>query len=109
MCAPVIPLLTAIGGIASAGSALGIFGNRGRDNVKPANFKPAPALKTPGPAATAAEDPERLKGEEDVAKITQNLKQKKDKLTAMRGLEGLGVAPAINNPIPTPPSGVNIG
>ena len=55
MCAPILPLLTTIGGIATAASSLGVFG--GRNNNQPtARLNTPPPTKAPGPMATGAGD-----------------------------------------------------
>ena len=110
MCAPVIPLLAAVGGAASIASSLGILGG-GRNQQASAGrqMTAPPALKSPGPAATGAVKPEELKNEEDAATVKQNAKQLRDKQTVKKGLQGLGAKPAINTPTTTPPTGINIG
>tara|TARA_B100000287_G_scaffold14041_1_gene14193 strand:+ start:189 stop:521 length:333 start_codon:yes stop_codon:yes gene_type:complete len=110
MCAPVVPLIGALAGAASIAQSLGIIGNRNRQVAQVSGTMSAPpALKSPGPAATGATKPEELKGEEDAATVKQNAKQKRDKQTVKKGLQGLGAAPAINTPTTPPPTGVNIG
>ena len=111
MCAPVIPLIAAIGGAATVASQLGIIGNR--NNQQAQTFTPTspPPVRGPGPAAAAGLDPEQVRPEEESAKVKQNAKQKRDKQTVKKGLQGLGAAPAVNlaTPANTPPEGVNLG
>ena len=109
MCAPVIPLIGAIAGAASIAQSLGIIGNRNRQAAQTGTLSAPPSLRSPGPQATGATKPEDVKGEEDAATIKQNAKQKRDKQTVKKGLQGLGAAPAINTPTTPPPTGVNIG
>ena len=110
MCAPVIPLLGAIGGIATAASQLGLIGRR---NQQAPTFKPtaAPQIKGAGPAAQGAGDDEKTKKVDESIKIQQNAKQKRDKQTTKKGLGALGAEAAVNTGVsPTaPPSGVNTG
>ena len=110
MCAPVIPLLGAIGGIATAAQQLGIFGSR---NQNAPTFKPtaAPNVKGAGPAAQGAGDDEKTKKVDESIKIQQNAKQKRDKQTTKKGLGALGAAEAVNTGVsPTAPAGgVNTG
>ena len=54
MCAPVIPLISAIGGLATAASSLGILGGNRRNMTQPQRaMTPAPSIQGPGPAASA--------------------------------------------------------
>lgn len=112
MCAPVIPLLGAIGGIATAASQLGLIGRRNQQSAP--TFKPtaAPQIKGAGPAAQGAGDDEKTKKVDESIKIQQNAKQKRDKQTTKKGLAGLGAEAAVNTGISptTSPSGTpNIG
>ena len=112
MCTPVIlPILTGLAAGTTVAQQLGIIGNRnqGGGQSSTAQFTGAPGVRSPGPAATRGEDPERVKTEDESAVIKQSKKQRSDKLRASRGLGGLGAAPAINTPTTTPPSGVNLG
>ena len=62
MCAPVIPLISAIGGLATAASSLGILGgNRNRVSQPARAMTPPPTVQGPGPAASAAGDDEKLR------------------------------------------------
>jgi len=108
MCAPVLPILAAVGGAASIASSLGIIGGRNQSGSAPARQQtPAPSVRSPGPAALGAGDDEKVKKEDESIKIEQNAKQKKDKSTVKKGLSALGAAPAVNTPVVTPPSGIN--
>ena len=107
MCAPVLPILAAVGGAASIASSLGILGGRKQQQAAPASVTPPPAIKGPGPAAMGAGDDEKIKKEDESIKVEQNAKQKKDKSTVKKGLSALGAAPAVNTPVVTPPSGIN--
>jgi len=109
MCAPILPLLTTIGGIATAASSLGVFG--GRNNNQPtARLNTPPPTKAPGPAATGSGDDVKTKKPDESIKIQQNAKQKRDKQTVKKGLGALGAAPAINTGIDSTPSGgINTG
>ena len=112
MCAgAIVPILTGLAAGATVAQTLGIIGSRNQSSgpTSTAQFTGAPGVRSPGPAATRGEDPERVKTEEDSAVITTSKKQRSDKLRASRGLGGLGAAPAINTPISTPPTGVNLG
>ena len=64
MCAPVLPILAAVGGAASIASSLGIIGGRNQSQSSQARTQtPPPAIKSPGPAAMGAGDDEKLKKE----------------------------------------------
>ena len=77
MCAPVIPLISAIGGLATAASSLGILGGNRRNMTQPQRaMTPAPSIQGPGPAASAAGDDEKTKKVDESIKIQQNAKQK---------------------------------
>ena len=107
MCAPILPLLTTIGGIATAASSLGVFG--GRNNNQPtARLNTPPPTKAPGPMGAGAGDDVKTKKPDESIKIQQNAKQKRDKQTVKKGLGALGAAPAINTGIDSTPSmGIN--
>ena len=110
MCAPaVLPIISAIGGIATAGQALGIFGGRNRNQTPQRSVTPPPSTMSPAPAASAAGDDEKLKKPDESIKIQQNAKQKRDKQTTKKGLSGLGAATAVNTGMPdTPAGGINV-
>ena len=113
MCAPVLPILAAVGGAATVAQQLGIIGGS-RNQQQSSNQRQQtapPPLRGPGPAAARGLDPEQVRPEEDSAKVKQNAKQKRDKQTVKKGLQGLGAAPAVNlaTPANTPPEGVNLG
>ena len=85
MCAPVIPLISAIGGLATAASSLGILGgNRNRQTQPARSMTPPPTVQGPGPAASAAGDDEKTKKVDESIKIQQNAKQKRDKHTVKK-------------------------
>ena len=112
MCAPaVLPIISAIGAIGSAGQALGIFGNRRQQQSMPSRTQtPPPSVKAAGPAAQGAGDDEKTKKPDESVKIQQNAKQKRDKQTVKKGLGGLGARPSVNTGIDsTPAGGVNTG
>ena len=111
MCAPVIPLISAIGGLATAASSLGILGgNRNRVSQPARAMTPPPTVQGPGPAASAAGDDEKTKKVDESIKIQQNAKQKRDKQTVKKGLASLGAASAVNTGVDsTPAGGVNTG
>ena len=111
MCAPVVPLLTAIGGIASAASSLGIIGNRNRNQSQPQrSVTPPPTVRGPGPSAQGAGDDEKTKKIDESIKIQQNAKQKRDKQTTKKGLASLGASAAVNTGMDSAPAGgVNTG
>mgnify|MGYP001157213044 CR=1 FL=1 len=112
MCAPaIVPIISAIGGLATAGQALGIFGNRRQQQSMPQRTATAqPTLKTAGPAAQGAGDDEKTKKPDESIKIQQNAKQKRDKQTVKKGLGALGAAAAVNTGVDsTPAGGVNTG
>tara|TARA_R100000773_G_scaffold13777_1_gene12632 strand:+ start:800 stop:1138 length:339 start_codon:yes stop_codon:yes gene_type:complete len=112
MCAPaIVPIISAIGALGTAGQALGIFGgNRNRQQNQAARTQtPAPNVKAAGPAAQGAGDDEKLKKPDESIEIQQNAKQKRDKQTTKKGLAALGAAPAVNTGIQnTPSGGVNV-
>tara|TARA_R100000458_G_scaffold23644_1_gene21168 strand:+ start:202 stop:543 length:342 start_codon:yes stop_codon:yes gene_type:complete len=110
MCAPVIPILSAIGGIATAASSLGILGGQKRQQAPQRNVTPPPPTKAPGPQATGAGDDEQIKPEK--IEVSQNAKQKRDKQTTKKGTGALGAKdPGVNTgtPADTPTGGVNTG
>ena len=110
MCAPaIVPIISAIGALGTAGQALGIFGgNRNRQQSQRA-VTPPPSVKQAGPAAQGAGDDEKLKKPDESVEIQQNAKQKRDKQTTKKGLAALGAAPAVNTGIQnTPSGGVNV-
>ena len=110
MCAPVLPLIGAIGGIASATQQLGILGNQRRQQQQARSMTPAPSIRAPGPAAQGAGDDEKTKKVDESIKIQQNAKQKRDKQTTKKGLASLGAAAAVNTGMDsTPAGGVNTG
>ena len=111
MCAPVIPLISAIGGLATAAQSLGIIGNRNRNQSQPQrSVTPPPTVRGPGPAAQGAGDDEKTKKVDESIKIQQNAKQKRDKQTTKKGLASLGAAAAVNTGMDsTPAGGVNTG
>ena len=104
MCAPVLPIISALGGLATAGQALGVFGGRNRQTQARA-LTPPPSVKSAGPAASAAGDDEKLKKPDESIEIQQNAKQKRDKQTTKKGLAALGASAAINTGMPDTPSG----
>ena len=112
MCAPaVIPILGAIGGVATAAQQLGLIGRRNQQSAP--TFKPtaAPTVKDAPQAMGAGEDEKTKKVDESI-KIQQNAKQKRDRQTTKKGLGALGAAAAVNTGIAptTNPSGTpNIG
>jgi len=111
MCAPaVIPLISAIGAIGSAGQALGIFGGRNRNQTAQQRaVTPAPTVKAAGPAAQGAGDDEKTKKVDESIKVQQNAKQKRDKQTVKKGTASLGALPGVNTGITnTPAGGVNV-
>ena len=111
MCAPaIIPILTAVGGIATAASQLGIVGNnRQRQQIAtPQRQQTAPPpIQSPTQAASAAGDDELIKPES--VEVKQNAKQKRDKQTVKKGTLQFGALPGINTGVApmTPPQGVN--
>ena len=109
MCAPaIIPVISAIGGIATAAQQLGIFGgNRNRQAAQPARTQtPPPTTQAPSQAASAAGEDEQIKPES--IEVKQNAKQKRDKQTVKKGTGQLGALPGINTGAPaTPAGGVN--
>ena len=111
MCAPIIPILSAVGGIATAAQQLGILGgNRNRQAAQPQRTQtPPPTTMQPSQAASAAGDDEQIKPES--IEVQQNAKQKRDKQTVKKGTGMLGALPGINTGTETTtPSGTpNIG
>ena len=107
MCAPaIIPVISAIGGIATAAQQLGIFGgNRNRQAAQPARTQtPPPTTQAPSQAASAAGEDEQIKPES--IEVKQNAKQKRDKQTVKKGTGALGALPGINTGVsPTAPAG----
>ena len=111
MCAPIIPILSAVGGIATAAQQLGILGgNRNRQAAQPQRTQtPPPTTMQPSQAASAAGDDEQIKPES--IEVQQNAKQKRDKQTVKKGTGMLGALPGVNTGTDTTtPSGTpNIG
>ena len=108
MCAPVLPILAAVGGAATVAQSLGIIGGGNRTQAAPSRqVTPPPSVRAPGPAAAGAGEDEKVKREDESIKVEQNAKQKKDKSTVKKGLSALGAAPAVNTPVVTPPAGIN--
>ncbi len=107
MCAPVLPILAAVGGAATVAQSLGIIGGQRTQAAPSRQVTPQPSVRTPGPAAAGAGEDEKVKREDESIKVEQNAKQKKDKSTVKKGLSALGAAPAVNTPIVTPPAGIN--
>ena len=110
MCAPaIIPILTAVGGVATAASQLGLLGGRQRQQTAtPQRQQTAPPpVQSPSQAASAAGDDEIIKPES--VEVKQNAKQKRDKQTVKKGTGALGALPGINTGVApmTPPQGVN--
>ena len=110
MCAPaIIPILTAVGGVATAASQLGLLGGRQRQQTAtPQRQQTAPPpVQSPSQAASAAGDDELIKPES--VEVKQNAKQKRDKQTVKKGTGALGALPGINTGVSptTPPQGVN--
>tara|TARA_B100000287_G_C20273027_1_gene638792 strand:- start:279 stop:629 length:351 start_codon:yes stop_codon:yes gene_type:complete len=111
MCAPVLPLLGAIGGVVTAASSLGILGMGQKQGQAPQrNQTPPPSAQNPGPQAAGAGDDEQIKAED--IEVKQNAKQKRDKQTTKKGTGGLGAKdPGVNTGTSpdTPAGGVNTG
>tara|TARA_Y100000289_G_scaffold27107_1_gene26707 strand:- start:42 stop:380 length:339 start_codon:yes stop_codon:yes gene_type:complete len=112
MCAPaIIPIISAVGGIATAAQQLGILGgNRSRQAAQPQRTQtPPPQVQQAQQAASAAGDDEQIKPES--IEVQQNAKQKRDKQTTKKGTGMLGALPGINTGTDTTtPSGTpNIG
>ena len=111
MCAPIIPILSAVGGIATAAQQLGILGgNRNRQAAQPQRTQtPPPTTMAPSQAASAAGEDEQIKPES--IEVQQNAKQKRDKQTVKKGTGMLGALPGVNTGTDTTtPSGTpNIG
>ena len=110
MCAPIIPILSAVGGIATAAQQLGILGgNRNRQAQPQRTQTPPPQVQQAQQAASAAGDDEQIKPES--IEVQQNAKQKRDKQTVKKGTGMLGALPGVNTGTDTTtPSGTpNIG
>ena len=111
MCAPIIPLISAIGGIATAASSLGILGgNRRQQSATPQRqVTPPPSTQAAGPQASGAGEDEMIKPES--IEVKQNAKQKRDKQTVKKGTGQLGALPGINTGVTAnaPAGGVNVG
>ena len=112
MCAPaIIPIISAVGGIATAAQQLGILGgNRNRQAAQPQRTQtPPPTTLQPSQAASAAGEDEQIKPES--IEVQQNAKQKRDKQTVKKGTGMLGALPGVNTGTDTTaPSGTpNIG
>ena len=112
MCAPaIIPIISAVGGIATAAQQLGILGgNRNRQAAQPQRTQtPPPTTMAPSQAASAAGEDEQIKPES--IEVQQNAKQKRDKQTVKKGTGMLGALPGVNTGTDTTaPSGTpNIG
>ena len=111
MCAPaIIPIISAIGAIGSAGQALGIFGNRNQQQAMPTRTATAqPTIKNAGPAAQGALDDEKTKKPDESIKIQQNAKQKRDKQTVKKGTGALAARQPVNTGVDnTPAGGINV-
>ena len=111
MCAPaIIPIISAVGGIATAAQQLGILGgNRNRQAAQsPQRVQtPTPTTMAPSQAASAAGDDEQIKPES--IEVKQNAKQKRDKQTTKKGTGALGALPGINTGVAdTPTGGINL-
>ena len=111
MCAPaIIPIISAVGGIATAAQQLGILGaNRNRQAPQsPQRVQtPTPTTMAPSQAASAAGDDEQIKPES--IEVKQNAKQKRDKQTTKKGTGALGALPGINTGVSdTPAGGINL-
>ena len=109
MCAPIIPILSAVGGIATAAQQLGILGgNRNRQAQPQRTQTPPPTTMQPSQAASAAGDDEQIKPES--IEVQQNAKQKRDKQTVKKGTGALGALPGVNTGVSDAPAGgVNTG
>ena len=109
MCAPaILPIISAVGGIATVASQLGILGNnRNQNQAAPTRTQtPPPSPQAPSPMAAGAGDDEQIKPES--IEVNQNAKQKRDKQTVKKGTGQLGALPGINTGAPaTPAGGVN--
>ena len=111
MCAPaIIPVISAIGGIATAAQQLGILGgirNRQAAQSPQRVQTPTPTTMAPSQAASAAGDDEQIKPES--IEVKQNTKQKRDKQTTKKGTGALGALPGINTGVAdTPAGGINL-
>jgi hypothetical protein len=114
MCAPVtalLPVLGAVGGVATTLQQLGILGgNRNRQAAQPQRTQtPQPQVQQASQAASAAGDDEQIKPES--IEVQQNAKQKRDKQTVKKGTGALGALPGINTGVSAqaPAGGVNTG
>tara|TARA_R100000773_G_C4181035_1_gene90756 strand:- start:423 stop:767 length:345 start_codon:yes stop_codon:yes gene_type:complete len=113
MCAPVtalLPVLGAVGGVATTLQQLGILGgNRRNQPTQTARTStPPPTTLSPSQAASAAGDDEQIKPES--IEVQQNAKQKRDKQTVKKGTGALGALPGVNTGVADAPAGgVNTG
>ena len=109
MCAPaIIPIISAIGAIGTAGQALGIFGNKKHNQNLGRTATAQPTLKGPSPLATGAGDDEKVKKEEEV-KVAQSTSQLLNKKRTGEGTDALGANKAVNTGIDnTPAGGINV-
>ena len=110
MCAPIIPIISAIGGIATAAQSLGILGGQRNRQAAQAQRSqtPPPSTMAPTQAASGAGDDEQIKPES--IEVKQNAKQKRDKQTTKKGTGALGALPGINTGVADAPAGgVNTG
>lgn len=115
MCAPIaalMPVLGAIGGVATVASQLGILGgNRNRSQSAPQQRTqtPPPSVQQASQQASGAGEDEMIKPES--IEVTQNAKQKRDKQTTKKGTGQLGALPGINTGVNanSPAGGVNVG
>ncbi len=111
MCAPIIPILTAVGGIATAAQQLGILGGqRQRQQAQTQRTQtPPPQVQQAQQAASAAGEDEQIKPES--IEVQQNAKQKRDKQTVKKGTGALGALPGINTGVSAqaPAGGINTG
>ena len=106
MCAPaILPIISAVGGIATVASQLGILGNnRNQMGAAPTRTQtPPPSTQAPNPQAAGAGDDEQIKPES--IEVKQNAKQKRDKQTVKKGTGQLGALPGINTGTTTTPAG----
>ena len=110
MCAPIIPIISAIGGIATAAQSLGILGGQRRQQTQQQaqrSATPPPQVQQPAQAAAGAGDDEQIKPES--IEVKQNAKQKRDKQTTKKGTGALGALPGINTGVAdTPAGGINV-
>ena len=109
MCAPaIIPIISAIGAIGTAGQALGVFGNKKHNQNLGRTATPPPTLKGPDPSATGAGDDEEVKGKKGVT-IAKNPSQLLNKKSSRAGTDSLGANKAVNTGIDnTPAGGINV-